>query len=256
MISRSMLKGAALAVALTAALPGAASAKKIVGSYEGVISAGSAMGGFGYAQTTNLAGQIVRGTFEYDTDDFGNACVVAPWAACALGSGLVITQTVNGVTETFVSTLPAVLEHPLNNAHGGIDFYNLTYESAQVAVYGFLGAPTTRSRNYWASVSSVLPTGAIADVKDLYATYSGPGGGGASSVLSGLGFGEPNQTRILELTAGDLTMNVDFSFDVRSFTMGPAGVPEPATWALMLGGFGLAGAALRSRRAQAAALVA
>ena len=30
------------------------------------------------------------------------------------------------------------------------------------------------------------------------------------------------------------------------------GVPEPATWALMLGGFGLAGAALRRRRATAA----
>lgn len=29
---------------------------------------------------------------------------------------------------------------------------------------------------------------------------------------------------------------------------GPSGVPEPATWALMLSGFGLAGAALRRRR--------
>ena len=32
-----------------------------------------------------------------------------------------------------------------------------------------------------------------------------------------------------------------------------SGVPEPATWALMLGGFGLAGAALRRRRATVAA---
>lgn len=32
-----------------------------------------------------------------------------------------------------------------------------------------------------------------------------------------------------------------------------AGVPEPATWALMIGGFGLAGAALRRRRAAVAA---
>ena len=34
-----------------------------------------------------------------------------------------------------------------------------------------------------------------------------------------------------------------------SVTPGPGGVPEPASWALMLGGFGLVGGAMRSRRA-------
>ncbi|PZQ63788.1 MAG: hypothetical protein DI570_07730 [Phenylobacterium zucineum] len=34
----------------------------------------------------------------------------------------------------------------------------------------------------------------------------------------------------------------------------PGGVPEPATWALMLGGFGLAGATLRVRRRAFAAV--
>ncbi|WP_367255337.1 PEPxxWA-CTERM sorting domain-containing protein [uncultured Phenylobacterium sp.] len=29
----------------------------------------------------------------------------------------------------------------------------------------------------------------------------------------------------------------------------PAAVPEPATWALMIGGFGMAGAMLRRRKA-------
>jgi hypothetical protein len=42
--------------------------------------------------------------------------------------------------------------------------------------------------------------------------------------------------------------------DDASFTIqGSAGVPEPATWALMIGGFGLAGAALRRRRTAIAA---
>ena len=38
-----------------------------------------------------------------------------------------------------------------------------------------------------------------------------------------------------------------------SFTVESLGVPEPATWALMLGGFGLAGVALRRRTSAAAA---
>jgi hypothetical protein len=43
----------------------------------------------------------------------------------------------------------------------------------------------------------------------------------------------------------------DFAFTADSAVVNGA-VPEPATWALMLGGFGLAGAALRRRRARAA----
>jgi hypothetical protein len=42
---------------------------------------------------------------------------------------------------------------------------------------------------------------------------------------------------------------VAFEFD----NLAVAGVPEPASWALMIGGFGLAGASLRRRRAVAAA---
>jgi Protein of unknown function (DUF642)/PEP-CTERM motif len=41
-----------------------------------------------------------------------------------------------------------------------------------------------------------------------------------------------------------------FFDDIR--VSGPAAVPEPASWALMIGGFGLAGAALRRRRSAAA----
>lgn len=45
---------------------------------------------------------------------------------------------------------------------------------------------------------------------------------------------------------GSNTQISDFAPDASSFA---AAVPEPATWALMLGGFGLAGARLRRRRA-------
>ena len=44
----------------------------------------------------------------------------------------------------------------------------------------------------------------------------------------------------------------DFALDDMSFSGAAGAVPEPATWALMIGGFGLAGAALRRRRVAAA----
>ena len=43
-----------------------------------------------------------------------------------------------------------------------------------------------------------------------------------------------------------------YAFDVTSFTLADSAVPEPATWAMMIGGFGLAGATLRRRKALAA----
>jgi hypothetical protein len=51
------------------------------------------------------------------------------------------------------------------------------------------------------------------------------------------------------LTVATTNRVADFAPDHETFT---ASVPEPATWALMIGGFGLAGGALRRRRAMAA----
>ena len=51
------------------------------------------------------------------------------------------------------------------------------------------------------------------------------------------------------LNTADNGQIADFAPDASSFR---ASVPEPATWALMIGGFGLAGAALRRRRSAAA----
>ncbi len=66
-----------------------------------------------------------------------------------------------------------------------------------------------------------------------------------------------DSVKIFNLTSGG--KSYDFadirhtSFDAKSIGgPTPPGVPEPATWAMMIAGFGLAGAALRRRRAIAA----
>ena len=48
-----------------------------------------------------------------------------------------------------------------------------------------------------------------------------------------------------------ITGNNDIAVDTIGFKAGNA-VPEPATWALMIGGFGLAGVSLRRRKAATA----
>jgi len=58
----------------------------------------------------------------------------------------------------------------------------------------------------------------------------------------------PNPGMVLKLTGNELSQGFGGLEQIAS----AGGVPEPATWALMLGGFGLAGVALR-RKALAAA---
>jgi hypothetical protein len=82
---------------------------------------------------------------------------------------------------------------------------------------------------------------------------------GAAAVAPGTPGGSISINLGLNLVAGD---RVDFVVNNGgsyyndstglSATFSTGGVPEPTTWALMIGGFGLAGAALRRRRAAAA----
>ena len=55
---------------------------------------------------------------------------------------------------------------------------------------------------------------------------------------------------VLDLAAtSDPVLGQGFRLSFGVFGSPPGGVPEPATWAMMLGGFGVAGGALRQRRA-------
>jgi len=67
-----------------------------------------------------------------------------------------------------------------------------------------------------------------------------PGGLGGTGVMSVVFTGQ----------AGKIVFD-DLTFGAGNDPLPPPGVPEPGTWALMLAGFGLAGSALRRRRATA-----
>ena len=93
----------------------------------------------------------------------------------------------------------------------------------------------------------------------LFFGSGGNGGGGFSGTGPGLaGYDAVSSLATTPLTAtftGPVSFNTDqgavtlSSFDNASFSASLAGaVPEPASWALMLGGFGLMGVALRRRQ--------
>lgn len=122
-----------------------------------------------------------------------------------------------------------------------------------------------------ATVEAVSPGGLVTpgfddspDLVNLVFTYTGPtiraSGGpfpaldfdglGARSTLGGLVF-----DAFYTLTTKNNPNNVPGGAGTPIYTLGsvsvPAAIPEPATWGLLLGGFGLTGFAMRRRRSTA-----
>lgn len=60
-------------------------------------------------------------------------------------------------------------------------------------------------------------------------------------------------TRFFSSNAASVSVTGVQNLRITDFGVGDAAVPEPASWALMISGFGLAGASLRRRRARASA---
>lgn len=60
-------------------------------------------------------------------------------------------------------------------------------------------------------------------------------------------------TNVASLQFGQLSNNGYLAFDNLVYNAGPVGVPEPASWAMMLAGFGLVGMAMRRRETGVAA---
>ena len=69
---------------------------------------------------------------------------------------------------------------------------------------------------------------------------------GVGGVFSDVGLNDPCPT------GQKLIDSYAYVFNVRGGSLAVLGVPEPATWAMLIAGFGLVGGALRRRRPQAA----
>ncbi len=105
--------------------------------------------------------------------------------------------------------------------------------------------------NHWYGVATIIASSS----SNFVFTYDT-----ATSVSPGAGFTAYADHNI---NIGNYTNPIAGGFGVGNIhfqlledSPAPAGVPEPATWSLMIGGFGLAGAAFRRRRAQMAATAA
>ena len=237
-----------LAVALLAAQPAAAAI--VVGSFSGTVIAGNARGNFGYAAETDLTGQAITGTFRYDTDLLGADCApAASFYGCFLGSGVEVTQTINGVTELFPS-LPAVPGTGLafNSVVGGLLLYDLAGDAVNLHTHSIIGTPASVNNERETALAFGLAPGAIGDTGNPVLTYDGTANETAHVyTVSGQDF-SLNHSRIYQLTSGYFTQQSDYDFTVDRVSFSPAGVPEPSAWSLMILGFAGLGTALRQRR--------
>jgi hypothetical protein len=135
---------------------------------------------------------------------------------------------------------------------------------SQLVIFDFKGyvdgsvfspyADVTATSEYQTSAPGLLPPGVTDDptIANLVFTYTGTGTTPpAGFVFSG--FSADSTFSLVDPAGaafGSQTVKVtnNTPLYVQGFVAGPSAVPEPASWAMMLGGFGMLGGALRAQR--------
>ena len=122
------------------------------------------------------------------------------------------------------------------------DSLTLTFDSAITAFAIDINTFATADGSY----SGLLNTGDTVD--SIFETFPGFGTGQFIGFISDTAF-----TSLTISSPGGFAYTVDtLIYGEARDVIEPGAIPEPGTWALMIGGFGLAGASLRRRRESAA----
>ena len=235
MNSKLILAAAAAVVAISTA--GAASATVGVATYTGKVTANgnntSAPGAFGA-----VGGDTFTAVFDFDTslgyDRLEPGFEEVTYGGTSNGFTPPITSatlTIGGVTLSFGAQKYANAQ--IFN-HAPIDdeiLFGVTGADNSQLFLWFATAPGTMGHDDFSQSFSVGPSGPDA-----------PGGVPNDNWLGNSGFFHLGNGESVTLAADHLTVDIQ-----------GGAVPEPATWGLMLLGFGGAGALLRRRRAQFAA---
>ena len=174
--------------------------------------------------------------------------------SCALGAGSICLQSsalgqlpqasIGGSYPTVTVPTNAILLHPGNAATQSV--YS-AFTAATTGKYSYtinlqsVGIDTTNGTGYtpFTSINGVLTLG----TRGTLATYLSTG------LLTG--------TKVLG--AGDsvgviVDYNGNYGGDSTGLNFSTTAVPEPATWAMMIAGFGMVGFGLRSRKRQVASV--
>ena len=226
-----MLAAVGVASALIVAQPAAAAVK--IATYTGTIASGLDVTGIFVAPGADLAGYAYVATYTYDWTlggtRFSDGITNYSYGGLSQGNGspvLAATFTLNGVTKSLTGSFYGV-------AFTSTSSYvqHLAQESVRTA--------NTVSGNYVYNIN--YAPGAPGSLDSDFGPVAASGGQGLAV------FNTIDSTTGERLAFASANLGGDAVYSV-----GDA-VPEPATWALMIGGFGMVGGALRRRVSLAAA---
>jgi hypothetical protein len=190
-----------------------------VGNFKGVVTSGSyeLVSYFeGILENVDLTGDLVDVSFTasfFDSfDDFGNPV-----------TALDVQSSVVDLTNPYSNTFDAMT-------------YSQDFSTAQSATFVGNGASASTTAD-WRDLF-------FGTTKHFDLTYSGASA--KSGPVTGSGSTLFNDYPLIPETT------LVISFNLTSGSVAVLGAPEPSTWALMIGGFGIIGAALRRRHAKIA----